>query len=35
LGNLEEGELTTCQRNLLVQSSGCKSRLTKVEQTGQ
>jgi hypothetical protein len=35
LGSLEEGELTMSQGNLLLQSSGCKSRLTKVEQTGQ
>jgi len=31
----EEGELTMSQRNLLIQPSGCKSRLIKVEQTGQ
>jgi hypothetical protein len=32
--SLEEEEQRN-QRNLLLSSSGCKSRLTKVEQTGQ
>jgi hypothetical protein len=35
LGSSEEEELMMSQRNLLIQSSGCKSRLIKVEQTDQ
>jgi hypothetical protein len=33
--SLEEEELRMSQRNLFLQSSGWKSHLTKVEQTGQ